>query len=75
MMKNDTTTKETILLDGMNLDSDMLIQVQNNTIAQQSVRIAQMEAAVQQLLAENQQLRETMYPADEEAVPLASTND
>ena len=40
------------MLDGLNLDPNVMIQVQNNTIAQQAVRIVGLEAAVQQLAQE-----------------------
>lgn len=42
--------------DGLNIDPQILIQTQSNFIAQARIREVQLEAAIQQLLAENQQL-------------------
>jgi len=43
--------------DGLNIDPQILIQTQSNFIAQARVKEVQMEAAIQQLLAENQELK------------------
>ena len=53
------------MMDGMNIDPEVLINTQANTIAQQSMRMVQLEAAVQQLAQENAQLREQV-PTDTE---------
>jgi predicted nucleic acid-binding Zn-ribbon protein len=45
-----------MLKNGMDVDPEMHIQVLQNRLAQAVVREAQMEAAIQQLLAENEQL-------------------
>jgi hypothetical protein len=45
-----------MLSDGMNVDPEVQIQVITSKLAQAVVREAQLEAAVQQLLAENAQL-------------------
>ena len=43
--------------DGMELDPQMLIQVQQNFIASARIKEVQLEAAVMQLSAENQSLQ------------------
>jgi hypothetical protein len=48
-----------MLSDGMNVDPQYQVQVLSNKIAQAAIREAQLEAAVQQLLVENQDLRNT----------------
>ena len=54
-------------MDGMNIDPEVLINTQANTIAQQSMRMVQLEAAIQQMAMENQELRSTWTPpADSE---------
>ena len=58
--------------DGMNLDPDMHIQVLGNKLAQSAVREAQMETAIQQLIAENQYLK-TQLPQEEEVKEDASS--
>ncbi len=42
--------------DGLDLDQNVLIQVQSNTIAQQVIRIVHLEAATQQLMNEVERL-------------------
>ncbi len=42
---------------GMQVDPQILIQTQSNFITQSRVKEVQMEAAIQQLIAENTQLR------------------
>lgn len=61
------------MLDGLDLDPNVVIQVQNNTIAQNAVRIAMLEAAVQQLGAQNAEL-EAQVPRDNEVKEDASSN-
>ena len=61
------------MLDGLDLDPNVVIQVQNNTIAQNAVRIAMLEAAVQQLGAQNAEL-EGQVPQDNEVKEDASSN-
>ena len=61
------------MLDGLDLDPNVVIQVQNNTIAQNAVRIAMLEAAVQQLGAQNAEL-EAQVPQDNEVKEDASSN-
>ncbi len=65
------------LVPGLEIDPNTLIMVQQNTIAQQAVRIAQLEAGVQQSLAENQRLTLTVAAMSgvEEEVRLASTDN
>ena len=46
--------------DGMNVDQNILIQTQKNFIAQDRLKEVQMEAAIQQLLTENQRLHEQL---------------
>lgn len=46
--------------DGMNVDQNILIQTQKNFIAQDRLKEVQMEAAIQQLLTENQRLYEQL---------------
>ena len=58
-------------MDGMNVDPEVLINTQANTIAQQSIRMVQLEAAVQQLAQENAALREQV-PTDTEVTEDAS---
>ena len=67
--------------DGMNLDPDMHIQVLGNKLAQSAVREAQMETAIQQLIAENQFLKlpatapeNAGVPQEEEVKEDASSN-
>jgi hypothetical protein len=61
------------MMDGMNIDPEVLINTQANTIAQQSMRMVQLEAAVQQLAQENAQLREQV-PTDKEVKEDAVAN-
>ena len=61
--------------DGMDLDPQVMIQVLQNKLSQATIREAQMESAIQQLLGEKQQLQaqiETLTPEVEEQD--ASTN-
>lgn len=51
--------------DGMDLNPSVLIQTQNNIIAQNAVRLVQMEAAIQQLRLENQNLRGALAQRDD----------
>ncbi len=46
-----------MLSDGMNLNPEVTIRVLENKVALAAVREAQLEAAVQQLLADNESLR------------------
>ncbi len=65
------------MIDGLELNPDTLIMVQQNTIAQQAVRIAQLEAAVQQSLANVQRLQLTidaMTSVTEEAPDASADN-
>lgn len=50
---------------GMNLDPNTLIEVLQNKLAQGAMREAQMESAIQQLLADNQRLNETLTAQNE----------
>ncbi len=59
--------------DGFDLNPQVLIQVQNSKIAEQAIRITQLEAGAQQLLMENAQLRD-MIPKDEEVTVDAGPN-
>ena len=55
--------------DGMELDPQMLIQVQQNFIASARIKEVQLEAAVMQLSAENQSLQARiaeLTPTDKE---------
>lgn len=61
------------MIDGLDLDPNIVIQTQNNTIAQNAVRITMLEAAVQQLGAQNAQL-EAQIPKDTEVTEDASAN-
>ena len=61
------------MMDGMNIDPEVLINTQANTIAQQAMRMVQLEAAVQQLSQENQKLL-AMVPHDEEVKEDAVAN-
>ncbi len=57
------------LNDGLDLDQGVLIQVQNNTIAQQAIRIVQLEAGVQQLMNQQNEMQahiNKFVPSDEE---------
>ena len=45
------------LSEGMEIDPNVLAQIQSNTISQNASRMVQMEAAIQQLLGENHQLK------------------
>jgi regulator of replication initiation timing len=56
-----------MLSDGLNIESQYQIQVLNNKVAQMAVREAMLEAAVQQLLAQNQRLELTMNAMKEAA--------
>ncbi len=47
-------------MDGIQLDQQNLVNVLQNTIGMQAVRIAQLEAATQQLGAENADLTNTV---------------
>ena len=60
-------------MDGMNIDPEVLINTQANTIAQQSMRMVQLEAAVQQLAIEHAELREQV-PSDKEVKEDAVAN-
>lgn len=60
-------------MQGINIDPEILSQVQGNLLAQNAIHIAQLEAAVQQLALENQELRE-MIPAEEEVKADASSD-
>ena len=51
--------------DGMNIDPQILIQVQSNFIAQARIKEVQMEAAIQQLLTEKQQLHAQLQELSE----------
>ena len=51
--------------EGINLDPQVLMQVQNERIAASAIREAQLTAAVQQLTMENMRLQEQI-PKDEE---------
>jgi hypothetical protein len=51
--------------DGMELDPNVLIQTQNNIIGQNAVRMVQMESAIQQLRAENHNLRQSLAQHDD----------
>ncbi len=42
---------------GMNIDEDILIATMSNFLAQGKIKEVKLEAAVQQLMAENQHLR------------------
>jgi len=46
-----------MVIEGMNVEPGMLIQVLQNKLAQAVIREAQMEAAIQSLSMENQQLK------------------
>ena len=56
-----------MLSDGMNVEPRFQIQVLNSKVAQAAVREASLEAAVQQLLAENKRLEATMQAMKEAA--------
>ncbi len=68
------------MTEGMNLDPQVLIAVQNERIAAGAIREAQLTAAVQQLTMEVMGLKETnmklaeQIPKDEEVVEDASTD-
>ncbi len=56
--------------EGMNLDPQVLIAVQNERLAGGAIREAQLTAAVQQLTMENMQLKEqvaNLTPEEEDA--------
>ena len=53
--------------EGMDLDPNILIQTQNNIIAQNAVRMVQMESAIQQLRAQNTHLTDALAGYDEQA--------
>lgn len=59
---------------GMNLDPNTLIEVLQNKLAQGAMREAQMESAIQQLLAENAHLNQVIEashePSQGEAQPM-----
>ncbi len=60
---------------GMNIDTEVLAQTQANILAENAVRMAQLEAAVQQLANEKQELQfyiDSHIPGDEEVVEDAS---
>jgi hypothetical protein len=57
--------------EGMEIDPNVHIQVLQNKLAQSAIREAQMESAIQSLLAENQQL-EALVPSDKEVKEDAS---
>ena len=52
--------------EGMDLDPNILIQTQNNIIAQNAVRMVQMESAIQQLRSQNANLTHALAQQDEE---------
>ena len=63
--------------EGINLDPQVLMSVQNERIAAAAIREAQLTAAVQQLTMENMRLQEDvtrLTPADEEVVEDADTD-
>ncbi len=63
--------------EGINLDPQVLMSVQNERIAAAAIREAQLTAAVQQLTMENMRLQEEvtrLTPADEEVVEDADTD-
>jgi len=51
--------------DGMNLDLQVLTTTLQNKLAQSAIREAQMEAGIQQLMAENQELHITIQGLSE----------
>ena len=51
--------------EGMDIDPDIVIQTQSNIIGQNAIRMALLEAAVQSLSQENQQLK-AQLPKDTE---------
>ena len=53
------------MAEGMTVDNSIAVQVLNNKLAGMAVREAQMEAAIQQLLAENNALRDELAVANE----------
>lgn len=59
---------------GIDIDPQMLNQVLQNTVAQNAVRTAQLESAVQSLMAENQRLKaalaDTQVSTDEDPMPV-----
>ncbi len=57
---------------GLDLDPQVLIQVQQSKIADMAIKNAQLEAGVQQLMMENARLHE-MMPKDEEVFDESST--
>ena len=61
-------------MDGMNIDPQILIDTQANTIAQNSIRMTQLEAAVQQLAKENAELRAQIPSDTEKSEDVASAN-
>jgi len=61
-------------MDGMNIDPEVLINTQANIIAQNAIRMVQLEAAIQQLSVENAKLL-SMVPHDEEVKEDASTGN
>jgi hypothetical protein len=56
-----------MLSEGITTKPEYHIQVLQNRLAQLTIREAQMEAAVQQLIAENQRLEATMQAMKEAA--------
>jgi len=56
-----------MLSEGITTKPEYHIQVLQNRLAQLTIREAQMEAAVQQLIAENQRLETTMQAMKEAA--------
>lgn len=52
--------------EGMNLDPQVLIAVQNERIAAAAMREAQLTAAVQQLTMENMRLQESVQTLDKQ---------
>ena len=65
------------MTEGMNLNPEVLIAVQNERLAGGAIREAQLTAAVQQLTMENMQLKEQALAVHEAAVEEedASTDD
>ena len=62
-------------MDGLNIDPQILANTQANIIAQNAIRMVQLEAAIQQLGAEITELRSTWTPPqDSEVEEDASAN-
>lgn len=56
-------------IDSMGISPDVMIRTQNNIIAQNAIRIVHLEAGIQQLSQENQQLRAMLAVLTVEDVP------